>query len=141
MSKFTLEQIEKMFPRREGWGIQFDYGPVDEALGKLLVTVEDNDWQGETRLLLQNDHGRFGMDSYSWGSCSHCDFAQGCQSHTEMLEYANQRYESIKWLKRDETIAQLKARKADTRQFDKPDADELRFIDACLEWFNKNQEA
>jgi hypothetical protein len=105
VSKFTIDDMRRMFPTTE-WGTSFDYEPIDKALGENMVEVRDNDYQGATRILLR-DGDRYAIHTYSWGSCSGCDFAQACSTHEEMLEYANSAYADLVWSTPGEIIAKL----------------------------------
>jgi hypothetical protein len=42
---------------------------------QVLLEVTDNDYQGDTRLILR-DGNRFGLLTFGWGSCSGCDALQ-----------------------------------------------------------------
>lgn len=42
------------------------------SFARVLLAVEDNDYQGDSRLLLA-DTGRVGLLFFGWGSCSGCD--------------------------------------------------------------------
>lgn len=80
---------------RWGW---YDYTPMIKSFAeKVLVQVEDDDYQGDTRVLLQ-DNNRIGHLIFGWGSCSGCDALQGCcGNYDELNELANDLYNDIKW--------------------------------------------
>lgn len=143
---FTKEQIEQWFPgERYSWDDpnsephrNFDYGPLDSALGDNLVTVMDSDYQGTTRILLRSGNN-YAVYVYSWGSCSGCDFAQGCSSVSEYLDYANQAAASLKWDTAANIMARLDADAAKERDDDLcGDRRVIEFTDKCREWFTKN---
>jgi len=48
----------------------------------ILLKVDDNDYQGDSRLLL-TDGFRFGLLFFGWGSCSGCDALQSAQDDGE----------------------------------------------------------
>lgn len=73
-----------------------DYQPIIDALGGVLVQVDDNDYQGDTRVLLQKD-GRFGFLNFGWGSCSGCDGLQACSSFREIEELIRGLEGDVKW--------------------------------------------
>lgn len=76
-----------------GW---YDYQPMLDAFGKIAVQVDDDDYQGDSRLLYDED-GRIGVLIFGWGSCSGCDALQACDSLEDVQELCNRLQESIKW--------------------------------------------
>lgn len=135
MPRFTHDQIDKMFPIGT-FGRDFDYGPIDLALGEHLVNVRDDDYQGDTRILLRSPEGKFAIYTYSWGSCHGCDFAQACGSVQEMLDYANAAYDNLKWSDRNGVLAELSGMAKD--DFGWHDKDTEEFIRQCRAWFSEH---
>lgn len=78
---------------RFGW---YDYDPMIEAFGNVAVRVDDSDYQGDTRVLYNND-GRIGHLIFGWGSCSGCDALQACHTLEEVQELCNDLENSIEW--------------------------------------------
>ena len=76
-----------------GW---YDYEPMIKAFGNVAVRVDDNAYQGDTRVLYNNG-GRIGHLIFGWGSCSVCDALQGCNTLEEVQELCNNLERSIKW--------------------------------------------
>lgn len=89
----------------------YNYNPMLETFGEVLVQVDDNDYQGDTRVLYKDENGRYGHLMFGWGSCSGCDSLQACESYEDIENLAESLYNSIKW-------------------FDSKEE--------CLEWFNKH---
>lgn len=83
------------------------YQGYDELLESLeyeiLVKVDDEDWQGDSRLLLK-DGDRYGILIFGWGSCSGCDALYGASSIEEVEELRNQLNDSIHWEPNKETL-------------------------------------
>ena len=76
-----------------GWS---DYEPMVKAFGNAVIVVEDDDYQGDTRVLYDNN-GVIGHLVFGWGSCSGCDALQACENVTELQELCNRLENSIKW--------------------------------------------
>lgn len=87
-----------------------DYDPMLYEFGNVLVIVEDDDYQGDSRILYEKD-GKYGYLQFGWGSCSGCDALQACSTTSEAQELMDELYQSINW-------------------FDSPGS--------CLEWFKEH---
>ena len=73
-----------------------DYQPMIDAFGKVLLQVDDDDYQGDTRVLLAKD-GKIGHLIFGWGSCSGCDALQACFTVEEVQELCNELENEIRW--------------------------------------------
>jgi hypothetical protein len=63
----------------------------------ILLDVSDDDYQGETRLLIR-DENRFGYLRFGWGSCSGCDALQAADgSIAELTELRDQLAREVHW--------------------------------------------
>lgn len=56
------------------------YQPIMDSFGNIILQVDDNDYQGDSRLLYREDD-RIGFLQFGWGSCSGCDSLQACHSY------------------------------------------------------------
>jgi len=65
--------------------------------GDIVVQVEDKDYQGDTNVLFKSGEGFYGILNFGWGSCSGCDWLQGCNSWTELQELYNDLWRDIVW--------------------------------------------
>jgi len=74
----------------------YDYEPIVKSFGDVLVQVDDEDYSGDTRVLLHKD-GRYGFLNFGWGSCSGCDGLQACSSYEEIDELIEELENDIKW--------------------------------------------
>ena len=81
--------------KEDGWGWS-DYQPMLEAFGKIAIQVDDNDWQGDSRVLYDED-GKIGYLMFGWGSCCGCDALQRCDTLDEVQELCNSLQNDIKW--------------------------------------------
>lgn len=76
-----------------GW---YDYDPMINAFGNVVIQVSDNDYQGDTRVLY-NNNGKIGHLIFGWGSCSGCDALQACESYDDLQELCNELENDIEW--------------------------------------------
>ena len=74
----------------------FDYQPILDAFGEILLQVDDADYQGDSRVLYRFDDGTYGYLQFGWGSCSGCDALQACRNYDEVDELIADLYHSIK---------------------------------------------
>lgn len=63
---------------------------------KIAVQVDDNDYQGDSRLLY-DENGKIGVLIFGWGSCSGCDALQACGSLEEVQKLCDELQEDIEW--------------------------------------------
>jgi len=81
-----------------------DYQPIIENLGTVLIQVDDQYYQGDTRVIYLKDN-KYGYLNFGWGSCSGCDVLQGCGNMADIQELMDGMNESIKWF---DSLADLK---------------------------------
>ena len=81
-----------------------DYQPIINSFGKVLIQVDDKDYQGDTRVILESG-GKIGWLNFGWGSCSGCDALQACNNHADIDALILDLKNSIKWF---DTIDELK---------------------------------
>ena len=74
----------------------YDYQPMLEAFGKIAIQVDDRCYQGDSRLLY-DENGKIGYLIFGWGSCSGCDALQACDSIEEVQELCDELQGDIKW--------------------------------------------
>lgn len=93
-----MKDIKEVYPITEyGSMDNYDYGPLLESFGyDILVRVDDDDYQGDSRLLFK-DGQRFGLMTFGWGSCSGCDALQDCDTQAEVDELRSFLHASIHW--------------------------------------------
>lgn len=81
-----------------------NYSPIVDSFGEVLVRVDDEDYEGDSFVLLKKD-GLYGLLIFGWGSCSGCDALQHCESYAEIGELIQKLRTSITWFS---TIEQAK---------------------------------
>jgi hypothetical protein len=89
----------------DAWG-WCDYQPMLDAFGKIAIQVDDHDYQGDSRLLY-DENGKIGFLIFGWGSCSGCDALQACDTLEEVqklcdglqseIHWFDNREEALKW--------------------------------------------
>lgn len=72
------------------------YQTIIDNIGEALVQVDDDDYQGDTRVLLKKDNV-FGLLIFGWGSCSGCDALEACESIEDLQKLMDDLYNSVKW--------------------------------------------
>lgn len=73
-----------------------DYQPIINEIGNVLIQVDDNDYQGDSRVLYEKD-GKYGFLIFGWGSCSGCDSLQACQNTKGIQELIDGLVNDVKW--------------------------------------------
>lgn len=80
------------------WGAS-GYNPLLESLGhKILLQVDDHDYQGDSRLILKNAKNQYGLLIFGWGSCSGCDALQACDSYAALDALRTKLNNRIEWM-------------------------------------------
>jgi hypothetical protein len=70
---------------------------IDSMGVEPLLQVDDNDHQGDSRVLVRDYH-RYGLLFFGWGSCSACDALQGAEGdEAEMARLRDDLRRSIHW--------------------------------------------
>lgn len=88
-----MVDVKTIYGERYEWE---DYAPMIEAFGNAVVVVSDDDYQGDTRVLYDNN-GKIGHLVYGWGSCSGCDALLACENFEELQQLCNKLENDIKW--------------------------------------------
>jgi hypothetical protein len=73
-----------------------DYQPMLNAFGTIVIQVDDDDYQGDSRVLYE-DGEKIGLLIFGWGSCSGCDALKGCSSLGDVQELCDDLQNQIKW--------------------------------------------
>ena len=101
----------------DGWGVWYDYNPMIEAFGNVAIKISDKGWQGDSRILYDND-GTLGYLIFGWGSCSGCDALQACEDLDDVQNLCDILQSRVKWFESKEghlRISRLMIGKAITR--------------------------
>lgn len=108
-------RVQELYPdaeaKYEDWvsGCFSDYQPIIDDLGKVLIQVDERDYQGSSWVLYQNtqDSALYGILEFGWGSCSGCDALQACNSYEDAQALYDSLKESTHWGSREEIIAYI----------------------------------
>ena len=90
-----MKTIQEVYPDyfRSPYDAPCDYYPLLASLGhEILLQVDDQDYQGDSRLLLR-DGNRYGILIF----CSGCDSLQACESYDEVAALRDRLAGDIKW--------------------------------------------
>lgn len=88
-----MKTAKELYEDKEYW---YDYQPMLEEFGEILVQVDEDNYQGDSYLLYKKDN-QYGFLVFGWGSCSGCDALQACNNIDEVQELMDQLYNDIKW--------------------------------------------
>ena len=77
----------------------YGYQPLLNSFGKIVIQIEDNDYEGDSRILYKDDYKGLGFLMFGWGSCSGCDEFYGCNTFEEAEEFSNELESKIIWFK------------------------------------------
>jgi hypothetical protein len=95
------------------WYTYYSYNElIDSMEVDVLVEVSDDDYQGDTRILLKQGES-FGILTFGWGSCSGCDALQGAcdDGRDAVIALRDGLWESIIWKdSAEDMIEYLKAK-------------------------------
>jgi hypothetical protein len=70
---------------------------IDSLDVRVVLRVDDNDYQGDTRMLL-TDGQRFGILIFGWGSCSGCDAFEAAEGDLAALVVLQQQlWNDVHW--------------------------------------------
>lgn len=87
--------VRDLYPDSDGDSLS-DYTPILEALGEVVVRVNERDCSGSTWVLLRRD-AEWGYLCFGWGSCSGCDALQGCSSFDDAQVLADTIESQVMW--------------------------------------------
>lgn len=92
--------MENKIPSQlNGWvnGEEYgDYNGVVSCFGTVVMELHDHDYQGDERYLLEKN-GKYGYTIIGFGSCSGCDWLQGCSTKEEKIDLILEIERDIKW--------------------------------------------
>jgi hypothetical protein len=132
--KIDVRKLYKEMPN-EWFGV-YDYQPMVEAFGNVVVQVDDNDYQGDTRVLYDND-GKIGFLVFGWGSCSGCDALQACGNIDEVQELCDELQDDIKWFANKEEALQWTKEKDFATEYYWHISEGREFVRKVVEYLSK----
>jgi hypothetical protein len=118
----------------ERWGWS-DYQPMLDAFGKIAIQVDDDDYQGDSRLLY-DENGKIGLLIFGWGSCSGCDALLACDSLEEVQELCDSLQEDIKWFDDKKQALEYFANHDWQGDYSWHQTETKEFINKCIEYLS-----
>ena len=95
--------IEELIPEDFDYWWGGTYKELIESLGHQIVVSKDlGAYQGNSLLLLKGEQG-WGYLTFGWGSCSGCDWLEGCSNRNELDELRQTLDSQIRWGSREDT--------------------------------------
>lgn len=74
------------------------YSDLVESFATIVIQEDDDDYQGDSRLLVTDETGRYGLLTFGWGSCSGCDALQAAEGdETEVYKLRDDLARSVHW--------------------------------------------
>lgn len=100
-----MKPLQKAYPdtartlRDEGRFVApCDYLPLIESMGHgVLLFQSDDNYEGDSRLLLHAADGRYGFMIFGWGSCIGCDALMESESFEDLEELRDRLAAGIVW--------------------------------------------
>jgi hypothetical protein len=104
----TLEQIKEAYPPWSGGEDKFshasNYYPILQMIGEIILKVDDDEYQGDSRVIYKRGGKEYGLLIFGWGSCSGCDALQSCDSWEEVHDLAKSLEAKTQWFSLDGII-------------------------------------
>lgn len=73
------------------------YEGLIQSVGlEIVVQVKQDDYQGDTLMIVRYG-SKYGVCTYSWGSCSGCDRLEGCNGEKDLNELRESIISDIQW--------------------------------------------
>jgi hypothetical protein len=74
-----------------------DYQPMLGAFGNIVIKIENDDCQGDSRILYKEKYNNnYGYLKFGWGSCCGCDALQSCETIEELQKLMDELYSQIR---------------------------------------------
>jgi hypothetical protein len=92
-----MKTAQELYPDCDvGYGPS-DYTPIIESCGEVLCRVDDGGYHGDSRVVVKNDEGKFGLLIFGWGSCSVCDALQAAGNWHELQAVVESVQRGVVW--------------------------------------------
>lgn len=96
-------KVKELYPDVEWTYGTGSYQPMVDSFGRVILQVDDHDYQGDTRVLYEKD-GLYGLLIFGWGSCSGCDALQACTCIEDAENLRARLESSIDWKSASELL-------------------------------------
>ena len=111
----------------------YDYDPIINEIGNVLIKIDDDDYQGDSRILYEKD-GKYGFLIFGWGSCSGCDSLQRCENIKEIQDLIDELVNDVKWFDSLEELQDYFSEKDWELEYSWHDQETKEFIDQVLNY-------
>lgn len=91
-----MKTAKEVYRKADQDARDYDYQPMLSEFGEILLQVDDEDYQGDSRLLYKAGE-KIGYLNFGWGSCSGCDALMACESIEDVQELMDELFSEIKW--------------------------------------------
>jgi hypothetical protein len=105
-----------------------------QVLGSIRIQVDDRDYQGDSRVLYEDNNGVFGYLLFGWGSCSGCDSLQACNSYADIDELMEQLWRGIQWFSSKEAALSFFQEHDWKGDYTSHDEEQANFIAQCVQF-------
>lgn len=122
---------QKLYPNEPLQWIS-DYQPIINYFGEIIIQIQDSNYQGDARVLLQMEE-MYGILLFGWGSCTCCDALRGCKTWEEVDSLIDTLRQSIISFKEIKDIQKyLEETNWDIKCYDMKTT--RLFVDLCKLW-------
>lgn len=111
-----------------------DYQPILNEFGEILLQVDDEGYQGDTRVLYLSN-GKYGWLQFGWGSCSGCDALQASNHISEIQVLMDELFKSIKWFDSKEEALKFFQEHDWEGDYSWNRKEQKQFVKKCIHYF------
>ena len=101
-----MKTASELYPDYTGGYGPSNYQPIIDSFGEVLLQVDDQDYQGDSRVLYK-DGRRYGLLIFGWGSCSGCDALQACDTVADVDTLIERLHGAVIWKSKAEMAKYL----------------------------------
>lgn len=115
----------------------YEYQPMLNAFGPIALQVDDDDYQGDSRVLYHEGE-RWGYLQFGWGSCSGCDALQECASIKEVQKLADGLETQIRWFENAKEALHFFQKHDWETDYSWGTEEQRQFVDRAIEMLEEN---
>lgn len=98
-----MKTAAEIYPDHQYGPGRWDYGPLLESFGPVLLRVDDDDYHGNSGVLYR-DGDWYGLVIFGWGSCSGCDALYACNTYDEVDAFIRELHSQVRWMRGPEML-------------------------------------
>jgi hypothetical protein len=126
-----MKKAKEIYDEKDSY-CWYDYNPMLKEFGEIVVKVDDEDYQGDSRVLYKYGD-KYGWLQFGWGSCSGCDALQGCREIEEVQELMDDLKGRIVWFDNKAEASKFFEEHDWSGDYTGRDENQKEFIEKCLE--------